>query len=115
MFRASLKGKMLQIPDIKIIRVYSDRKEEAEFPIPNKRKPLRTSTDDDGHVSDEGLKAVSLHHVIRGEKCPFASELREYERKFAADRKDGVRTKDTEVDDYCKVRLQLTYALVAKR
>ena len=106
---------MLQIPDIKIIRVYGKRKEEAEFPIPNKRKPLRTSTDDDGQISDEGLKAVSLHHVIRGEECPFASDLRKYELKFAADRKDGVRTKDTEVEAYRKVRLHLTHALVAKR
>ena len=105
---------MLQIPDIKIIRVYGDRKEEAEFPIPNKPEPLRTSTDDDGQISDDGLKAISLHHVIRGEMCPFASKLRNYELKFAADRKAGVRTKDTEVEAYCEVRLHLTYSLEAK-
>lgn len=96
---------MLQIPDVKILRVYGDRKEEAEFPIPNKRKPLKYSTDDEDQTLDERLKAVSLHHVIRGDECPFAPELRAYELKFAKDRMAGERTSDTEVDAYCKVRL----------
>ena len=99
---------MLRIPDIKILRVYGDRKEEAEFPIPNKRKPLKMSTDDEFQIKDEGLKAVSLHHVIRGEGCPYASDLRSYERKFEEDRKKRVRTKDSEVDNYRIVRSHLT-------
>ena len=101
------QDKMLKIPDLKIIRVYGDRKEEAEFPIPNRLKPLKSSTDDEDqtHILDEELKAVSLHHVIRGEECPFASELRQYELQFAADRKNDVVTSNTEVDKYCKVKL----------
>ena len=98
---------MLQIPDLKIIRVYGDRREQAEFPIPNKRQPLKNSTDDDNQISYENtpLKAVSLHHVIRRNPCPFASELRRYERKFDADRENDLRTSDKEVKEYVQVRI----------
>lgn len=99
---------MLQIPGIKILRVYGDRIEEEEFPIPNRRKPLKTSTEDEVKTLDEELKAISLHHVIRGEECPFAPELRDYERKFAENRIRDVETKASDVDEYCKVRHHLT-------
>ena len=98
---------MLKIPDLKIIRVYGDRREQAEFPIPNKRQPLKNSTDDNNQISneDDELKAVSLHHVIRRSPCPFAAELGEYERKFDDDRKNNRRTSDKEVQDYREVRI----------
>ena len=98
---------MLKIPDLKIIRVYGDRREQAEFPIPNKRQPLKNSTDDNSQISneDDELKAVSLHHVIRSSPCPFAVELTEYERKFDDDRKNDRRTSDKEVQDYREVRI----------
>ena len=99
---------MLQIPELKIIRVYSNRKEQAEFPVPNKPKPLKYPIDEDDHNSSEDadLKAVSLHHVIRSDQCPFALELREYESKFKADKEDGLRTSDKEVHDYREVRFK---------
>ena len=100
---------MLQISGIKIIRVYGDLIEEEEYPIPNKRKPLKTSTKDEVKTLDEGLKAIALHHVIRSEKCPFASELRDYELTFAENRKNDVKTPESEVDKYCEVRHHLTY------
>ena len=98
---------MLKIPELKIIRVYSDRREQAEFPIPNQRQQLKNSTDEDDRMSNEEneLKTVSLHHIIRSDQCPFADGLREYERKFKADEKDGLRTSDKEVEEYRKVRL----------
>ena len=99
---------MLQIPGIKILRVYGNRIEEEEFPIPNKRKPLRNSTEDEVKTLDKELKAISLHHVIRGEECPFASMLRDYERKFAKNRIQDVETKASDVAEYCKVRHHLT-------
>lgn len=97
---------MLRIPQLKIIRVYGDRKEQADFPIPNQRPPLKTSTDEEDRISEEDneLKAVSLHHIIRNDQCPFAGELREYERNFEADRKKGLRTSDKEVEGYRQVR-----------
>ena len=100
---------MLKIPGLKIIRVYGDRREQAEFPIPNKRQPLNNSTDDETQISNEGneLKAVSLHHVIRRDPCPFATELGEYERKFYDDRKNDLRTSHKEVEEYREVRIVL--------
>ena len=96
---------MLEIPELKIIRVYGDRKEEAEFPTPNRLKPLKHSTDDEDQtkILNQELRKVSLHHVIRGGTCPFASEIREYDLKFAADRKSRVRSSDTEVTKYKEV------------
>ena len=98
---------MLKIPGLKIIRVYGDRREQAEFPIPNKRQPLKNSTDDETQIlnEDNELKAVSLHHVIRRSPCPFAAELREYEDKFDADRKNKIRTSNKEVKEYREVRI----------
>ena len=98
---------MLKIPDLKIIRVYGDRREQTEFPIPNKRQPLKYSTDDNNQVSndDNELKAVSLHHVIRRIPCPFRAELEKYERKFDEDRKNDLRTSDEEVKEYREVRI----------
>ncbi|XP_022809791.1 uncharacterized protein LOC111346790 [Stylophora pistillata] len=92
---------MLQHTGLNIIRVYSDLKEQAEFPLPNRHKPLRSSSvDNETQESDEGLREVSLHHFIRGDKSRFARDLREYERKFEQDRKKGLRTKDEDVDRY---------------
>ena len=98
---------MLKIPDLKIIRVYGDRREQAEFPIPNKRQPLKNSTDDNNQISndDNELKAVSLHRVIRRSPCPFAAKLGEYERKFDEDRKNDLSTSDKEVKKYREVRI----------
>lgn len=96
---------MLEIPQLKIIRVYGDRREEAEFPTPNRLRPLKRSTDDEDQTKtlNQELRKVSLHHVIRGDTCPFALEIRAYDRKFAADRKGGVRSSDTEVTKYSEV------------
>ena len=98
---------MLKIPGLKIIRVYGDRREQAEFPIPNRRQPLKNPTDDETQIlnEDNELKAVSLHHVIRRSPCPFAAELREYEGKFDADRKNKIRTSNKEVKKYREVRI----------
>ena len=98
---------MLKIPGLKIIRVYGDRREQAEFPIPNKRQPLKQSTDDETQISneDDELKAVSLHHVIRRNPCPFAADLSEYEHKFDDDKKNNRRTSDKEVKEYRQVRI----------
>ena len=87
--------------------MYTDRREQAEFPIPNKCQPLKNPTDDDSQMSNENiaLKAISLHHVIRRDPCPFASDLREYERKFDDDRKNSRGTSDKEVKGYVQVRI----------
>lgn len=105
------KEYMLRIPGLKIIRVYGDLREQAEFPIPNRRQYLKQSTDD-GTEIPERLKKVSLHHIIRKHPCPDADELRKYERKFEDDRKEKQRTSDQEVETYCKVRFYLMHASI---
>ncbi|XP_022797854.1 uncharacterized protein LOC111336086, partial [Stylophora pistillata] len=57
---------LLKIPDLKVLRVYSDQVEQKEFPIPNKLKPARTTrSDDEMKISSDQIRSVSLHHVIR--------------------------------------------------
>ena len=105
---------MIKVPGLNIIRVYSDRKEQAEFPIPNKRQTLKQSTDD-GTGIPEKLKNVSLHHIIRKYPCPYANELEMYENKFEYDRKESERTSKKEVIAYCQVSTQATTLLVESR
>ena len=100
---------MLKIPGIKILRVYGDVEEQAEFSIPNKRKPLRISTEDEAQEIDEELKSVSLHHVIRRDGCPFAGQIREFERGFNDDRVNGVKTNNSKVEDYRTVSTYLLF------
>jgi len=66
---------------------------------------LKRSTDDEDQTKtlNQELRNVSLHHVIREGTCPFASEIREYDLKFAAARKGRVRSSDTEVTKYKEV------------
>ena len=65
---------MIKVPGLKIIRVHTDRKEQAEFSIPNKRHTLKQSTDD-GTGVPEKLKNISLHRIIRKYPCPYADTL----------------------------------------
>jgi len=73
----------LRIPNLKVLRVYSDQIEQKEFPVPNKLKPPRTTrSEDELKISSEKIRCVSLHHVIRGPECPFSEELPQYEAGF---------------------------------
>ena len=95
----------MKIPIIKILRVYSDQVEQKEFPIPNTLKPARaTRSDAELKITNEKLKSVSLHHVIRTSPCPYAKALRECEDEFAEKEKTGQKIRKAEVADYRKVR-----------
>ena len=95
----------MKIPSLKILRVYSDQVEQKEFPIPNTLKPARaTRSDAELKITNEKLKSVSLHHVIRTPPCPYAKALRECEDEFAEKEKTGQKIGKAEVADYCKVR-----------
>ena len=94
----------MKIPNLKIIRVYSDQIEQKEFPVPNKLKPPRaTRSEDELKISSEKIRCVSLHHVIRGPECPFSQQLRRFEEEFEQSkaRKESIGRK--EVNEYCKV------------
>ena len=95
----------MKISSLKILRVYSDQVEQKEFPIPNTLKPARaTRSDADLKITNEKLKSVSLHHVIRTSPCPYAKDLRECEDGFAEKEKIGQKIGKAEVADYRKVR-----------
>ena len=95
---------LLKIPNLKILRVYSDQIEQKEFPVPNKLKPPRvTRSEDELKISSEKIRCVSLHHVIRGPECPFSQELRQYEDGFEQSKAKKESIGQKEVKEYCKV------------
>ena len=94
----------MKIPNLKVLRVYSDQIEQKEFPIPNKLKPPRTTrSEDELKISSEKIRCVSLHHVIRGPVCPFSEQLRQYEEGFEQSKARKERIGLKEVNEYCKV------------
>ena len=94
----------MRIPNLKVLRVYSDQIEQTEFPIPNKLKPPRTTrSDEELKISSDKIRHVSLHHVIRGPECPLSQELRQYEEGFTQSKAKGEMIGQKEVSDYCKV------------
>ncbi|XP_068761024.1 3'-5' exoribonuclease HELZ2-like isoform X3 [Montipora capricornis] len=102
-----MKIPSLVFPSLKILRVYSDQVEQKEFPIPNTLKPARTTrSDDELKISNEKVRSVSLHHVIRSSRCPFGQELRQLEEGFAAQRRRGEKIGEEEAKEYRKVITQ---------
>ena len=94
----------MRIPNLKVLRVYSDQIEQREFPIPNKLKPPRaTRSDEELKISSDKIRYVSLHHVIRGPDCPYSQELRQFEEGFAQNKAKGELISQKEVTEYCKV------------
>ena len=94
----------MRIPNLKVLRVYSDQIEQREFPIPNKPKPPRaTRSDEELKISSDKIRCVSLHHVIRGPDCPYSQELRQFEEGFAQNKAKGEMISQKEVTEYCKV------------
>ena len=103
-FLAFLIEYLLRIPNLKILRVYSDQIEQREFPIPNKLKPPRTSrSDEELKISCDKIRYVSLHHVIRGPESPFSQKLRQYEEGFEQSKAKKERIGQKEVSEYCLV------------
>ena len=95
---------LLKIPNLKILRVYSDQIEQAEFPVPNKLRPPRaTRSEDEFEISSEKVKCLSLHHAIRGPVCPFSQELLQYEEVFENSKAKKESIDQKEVNEYCKV------------
>ncbi|XP_068675109.1 3'-5' exoribonuclease HELZ2-like isoform X2 [Montipora foliosa] len=95
---------LMKIPSLKILRVYSDQVEQKEFPIPNTLKPARTTrSDDELKISNEKVRSVSLHHVIRSPGCRFGQDLRQFEEEFAAQRRRGENIGGEEAKKYRKL------------
>lgn len=95
---------LLRIPNLKVLRVYSDQIEQKEFPNPNKLKPPRaTRSDEELKISSDKIRHVSLHHVIRGPECRYSQELRQFEEGFAQSKAKGEMISQKEVTEYSKV------------
>ena len=94
---------LLRLPNLKILRVCSDRYEQKEFPIPNKLKPVRETRSAEEMVLSPEVRKVSLHHVIRAEGSQYAQELKEMEAKFKENKRGVERISDKEDSEYCKV------------
>ena len=100
----------MNIPSVKILRVYSDQVEQKEFPVPNTLKPARaTRSDADLKITSQKVKSVSLHHVIRSSVCPYAQDLRACEEGFAEARKRSDKIGEAKVDEYRKVSWTINY------
>ena len=99
---------LIRETDLKILRVCSARCEEAEFPIPNKVQPVRESRSaEEMAILSPKVRNVCLHHVIRAPDSPYARRLKQIEETFGEDKRNGERSSDTLVKEYCKVRLVL--------
>ena len=72
----------MNIPDLKILRIYGQEIERKVFPVPDKITLFRSKRIAVQLKADEDLKDVSLHHVIRSAECPFAKDLRKYDEQF---------------------------------
>ena len=99
-----LLGYLKKIPELKILRIYSDEIEQKEFPVPDKIRAFRRK-----HVSaqlkmDEELRDISLHHVIRSSLSPHARKLREYDQYFreCLDKSEDVERK--KIAEYKEVK-----------
>ena len=73
---------LIKIPDLhgKILRIYGQETEHKVFPVPDKITLFRSTRD--AVEADEKLKDISLHNVIRSAGCPYAEELKEYDKEF---------------------------------
>ena len=98
---------LMKIPGLKILRIYGQEIERKEFPVPDiitqirtlfgsKRAPVQTKADED-------LKDVSLHHVIRSEECPFAEDLKTYDKEFKRYIKKNSNAPREMIDKFQKV------------
>ena len=107
----SLQEYLLKIPDLKILRIYGNLREQEEFPVPNLLKPGRRTRSKAELKVPESLKKVAMHYVIRQDKSPYASQLKEYENHFADMKEKKERVSQTDIKMYLQVgRLLLVLA-----
>ncbi|KAK7490442.1 hypothetical protein BaRGS_00018228 [Batillaria attramentaria] len=74
----------------KMVRMYGTAIESQDYPAPMGK--LNSTRGRRNLKSDRKLKAVSLHHIIRGSKKPHAEEIARYEKMFDNHRKDPDNT-----------------------
>lgn len=58
----------LKIPEIVIIRVYSEKVSKEDFPIPRRVLLIKKKFRLEDRVHDTALREISLHHMIRSDR-----------------------------------------------
>ncbi|XP_066267534.1 3'-5' exoribonuclease HELZ2-like [Branchiostoma lanceolatum] len=87
-------AELLMKYELKVLRVYSKRIEETDYPIPNYPRSSQKKT------SNEKLRNITLHHRIRQPGTPYGQQLREMEEAFRRKQQDHELITDNETDSY---------------
>ncbi|XP_035692652.1 uncharacterized protein LOC118427123 [Branchiostoma floridae] len=82
---------------LKILRVYSKRIEETDYPIPTYPRSSQNKK------SNEKLRSITLHHVIRQPGTPYGQQLREMEETFRRKQLEQEPISDGDVDTYLQL------------
>lgn len=84
-FLAKLKD--LKAPALQLVRVYSTKEEQLEFPIPRKLSLIKKSFKLTSKVQDSCLQSIALHHMIRDDRhnTQNAVWIRAMDQKIRAD------------------------------
>ena len=53
---------------LKLVRVYSEKKEQEEFPLPRRLLFIKKKLEFEDKIKDLKLTDISLHHMIRNQK-----------------------------------------------
>ena len=107
----------LKIPGIRLARVYSEKREQEEFPLPRRLHLIKTKFNLVDKVRDAELDGILLHHMIRNEAinsgakaiCEMDVRIREMLERDAAKEKSGEPfghendVTEEEVEDYRKL------------
>ncbi len=96
-------GYLMKIPGMKILRICGQEIERKVFPVPDKVTLFRSKRVAEQLKADEDLKDVSLHHVIRSAKSPFANVLRKYDQEFKQYIGDNSNAPREVIDEFNKV------------
>ncbi|XP_076803604.1 3'-5' exoribonuclease HELZ2-like [Clavelina lepadiformis] len=89
-------GYLKDFTDLRIVRVYGSLLEEKDFPIPIKPR-LHSQSED---PPDPKLRSFALHHIIREDGKPFASELTEFDKLF---KEKPEKVKFEDYQEYTKI------------
>jgi len=83
----------------KVVRVYGQIQENSDFPIP--RDLLLPNKQQ--QKTDERLRHVSLHFIIRQQGKPYSSEIRTFDQLFASNQGTPENVTDDMLQEYYKL------------
>lgn len=81
----------------RLVRVYSKKKENLDFPIPRDLDEL------DEQLDIKGDDEISLHHIIRRTNKPYNRRILEYDQKFSSNMHVPETISDSEISAYQKL------------